>query len=93
MPWTLPWAAQEAGGEAAFSLPDVADEDLQDWLAAWPDEPLDLFEGVTPREAVQRHDAGAAVEMLVRYLGHDAAHRGTDLDWFGQRMELRLKKQ
>src|SRR5215472_12966229 len=23
--------AQEAGGEAAFSLPDVADEDLQDW--------------------------------------------------------------
>ena len=31
--------------------------------------------------------------MLVRYLEHDAAHRGTDLDWFGQRMELRLKKQ
>ena len=71
----------------------MADEDLQDWLAAWPDEPLDLFEGVTPREAVQRHDAGAAVEMLVRYLEHDAGRRGADLDSYRLRMELRLIKQ
>jgi hypothetical protein len=76
--------------EPPVALPDLPDSDLPGWLRAWPDEPSDLFDGASPREAIERYEAGRAVEMLVRYLEHDADGRGLELDTQALRTELGL---
>jgi tetratricopeptide (TPR) repeat protein len=78
--------------EPPIALPDLPASDLRAWLEAWPDEPEEALDGVTPREAVEE-GAGAAVEMLVRYLEYDADRRGANLDTSGLRTELDLEKQ
>jgi tetratricopeptide (TPR) repeat protein len=76
--------------EPPVALPDLPEADLPGWLRAWPDEPLDMFDGASPREAIERYEAGRAVEMLVRYLEHDADRRGVELDTQPLRTELEL---
>jgi hypothetical protein len=76
--------------EPPVALPDLPEADLPGWLRAWPDEPLDLFDGASPREAIERYEAGRAVEMLVRYLEHDADRRGVELETRSLRPELGL---
>jgi len=68
--------AADGPPEAPVALPHPGAIELADWLRVWPDEPLECFGGLSAREAVGRHDAGADVEMLVRYLEHDADRRG-----------------
>jgi hypothetical protein len=79
--------------EAPVALPDLEESGLPAWLEAWPDQPQEAFDGVTPRDAVERHDAAAAVEMLIRYLEHDADRRGVALETGALRTELSLEKQ
>jgi hypothetical protein len=64
------------GPEAPVTLPDVPPDELASWLRAWPDEPLDVLEGVSPREALHQDGAAIEIDMLVRYLEHDADARG-----------------
>jgi hypothetical protein len=78
--------------EPPVALPDLSPAELPAWLEAWPDEPLDLFDGVTPRDAVDSYEATAAVEVLVRYLEHDADRRGLrELDMEALREQFALE--
>jgi hypothetical protein len=70
------------------AVPDLPAEELRAWLSAWPDEPLDVFDEITPRRAVELYGAAPAVEMLIRYLEHDADRRGVELDTRALRQEL-----
>lgn len=81
--------------EPPVAVPDLPAQELGAWLAAWPDEPLDVFDGITPRRAVRLPGAVPAVEMLIRYLEHDADRRGVGLDTRALRQELaeELEKQ
>jgi hypothetical protein len=79
--------------EPPVALPALPEGELPAWLEAWPDEPLDVFDGVTPRDAVRRYGAAPAVEALVRYLEHDADRRGAALDGEALRAELAREKQ
>ncbi len=80
--------------EPPVALPDLPAAGIAGWLAAWPDEPQEILGGFTPREAVRRHSAGPAVEMLIRYLEHDADQRGLpDLDTGALRRELGLSDE
>jgi tetratricopeptide (TPR) repeat protein len=78
--------------EPPVALPDLPEADLPGWLEAWPDEPEEALDGAAPREAVEE-GAGAAVEMLVRYLENEADRGGVDLDTSALRTELGLEKQ
>jgi hypothetical protein len=73
--------------------PPVAlpEEGVGAWLRAWPDEPLEVLDGLSPREALRRHHAEAEVEVLIRYLEHDADRRGSSgLDTQALRRELEV---
>lgn len=59
---------------APVTLPDDPDE-VAAALRAWPDRPLEVLDGITPRQALTRYRAVAAVEMLVRYLEYEADTR------------------
>jgi tetratricopeptide (TPR) repeat protein len=78
--------------EPPIALPDLPGSELSSWLEAWPDEVEEALDGVTPREALEE-GAGAAVEMLVRYLEHDAHRRGVNVDTSALRTELDLEMQ
>jgi hypothetical protein len=79
---TVEGPVTETGPEPPVALPDLPDDDLAEWLLAWPDEPLEMFEDLTPREAVERDGATADVEMLIRYLEHDADLHDLDAEEF-----------
>jgi len=79
--------------EPPVALPELPAAELAEWLRAWPDQPLEEFDGITPREAVEKHGAGLAVEMVIRYLEHDADRRGVELDTTALRGELGLEMQ
>jgi hypothetical protein len=71
------------------ALPDLPASELPDWLDAWADEPLEALEDNSPREAIERHRAVAEVEMLIRYLEHEADVRGLpELETGALRVEL-----
>jgi hypothetical protein len=72
----------EMGPEPPVALPDLPAGDLAEWLLGWPDEPLEMFEDLTPRQLVEGHGATADVEMLVRYLEHGADLHQLDDDEF-----------
>jgi hypothetical protein len=75
-------------------LPDLPATELEGWLQRWPDEPLEVFDGISPRDAVRDYEAGTDVELLIRYLEHDADSRGMhELDTDALRVRLGLKKQ
>jgi hypothetical protein len=77
--------------EPPVTLPDLPERELPSWLHAWPDEPLEALDGHSPRDAVERHQAHAEVEVLIRYLEHEADRRGVrELDTDGLRRELGL---
>jgi hypothetical protein len=78
--------------EPPVALPDLPEADLPAWLEAWPDEPEEALDGITPREALEQ-GAGAAVEMLVRYLENDADRSRVDVDTSPLRAALDLEKQ
>jgi len=58
------------------ALPDGPADELAGWLRAWPDEPLEALDGASPRIALHADGAAVEVEMLIRYLEHDADERG-----------------
>jgi hypothetical protein len=79
---TVEGPVTEMAPEPPVALPDQPDGDQAEWLLAWPDEPLQMFEDLTPRQLVEGHGATADVEMLIRYLEHGADLRQLDDDEF-----------
>jgi hypothetical protein len=78
--------------EPPVELPDLEGAELGEWLSEWPDVPLGGFEEApTPRQLMEE-DEGLVLEMLVRYMEHDADRRGVkDLDTDALRGELDLE--
>lgn len=75
---------------APVTLPDDPDE-VAAALHRWPDHPLEVLDGITPRQALRRHRAVAHVEMLVRYLEYEADTRqlvGADTDALREELGL-----
>lgn len=80
--------------EPPVALPNLPPTEMPGWLAAWPDQPLEAYGGFTAREVVQRYGAREDVEMLIRYLEHDADRRGLHgLDTDALRAELDLSDE
>ena len=72
------------------TLPEDPDE-VAAALRSWPDQPLEALNGLTPRQALQREQAEAEVEMLIRHLEYDADTRQLEsVDTNGLRSELGL---
>lgn len=79
------WGFWEITDPAAAPGVDVAA------LRSWPEQPLQVLDGMTPRQALQRQQAEAEVEMLIRHLEYDADTRQLErVDTSGLRAELGL---
>jgi len=72
--WAMPLVGEE--DDILCTYADHPDPDeVAAALRSWPDQALEVLEGMTPRQALQRQQAEAEVEMLIRHLEYDADTR------------------